>query len=132
MRNLLIINFLIFSSAAFSQCILNIEITGIRSSQGNIMLQLMDENEKIISQEMKPAGVKTCSFSIKDLKPGKYALRYYHDENSNMKMETNLFGKPLEGYGFSNNVIGKFGPPSFDKWLFEIREDKRLLLKITY
>jgi uncharacterized protein (DUF2141 family) len=50
----------------------------------------------------------------------------------NGKMETNLVGKPTEGYGFSNNVTGKFGPPPFEKWLFEINGDKKILLKPTY
>jgi uncharacterized protein (DUF2141 family) len=28
-------------------------------------------------------------------------------------METGLFGKPKQGYGFSNNPSSTFGPPSF-------------------
>jgi len=47
-------------------------------------------------------------------------------------METNLVGKPTEGYGFSNNVIGKFGPPQYEKWLFEINSDIKITLKPTY
>ena len=47
-------------------------------------------------------------------------------------METNLLVKPTEGYGFSNNVIGKFGPPPFEKWLFEVNENKKIVLKPTY
>ena len=47
-------------------------------------------------------------------------------------METNIFGKPTEGYGFSNNVTGKFGPPPFEKWLFEMKDDKTIILKPTY
>ena len=43
-----------------------------------------------------------------------------------------LFGKPTEGYGFSNNVIGTFGAPPFEKWLFEINGDKKIILKPTY
>jgi uncharacterized protein (DUF2141 family) len=50
----------------------------------------------------------------------------------NGKMDTNLVGKPTEGYGFSNNVIGKVGPPAFEKWLFEITGDKKIILKPTY
>jgi uncharacterized protein (DUF2141 family) len=48
-----------------------------------------------------------CLIPISNLNSGKYAVRYYHDENLNGKMETNLVGKPTEGYRFSNNVIGK-------------------------
>lgn len=117
---------------SFSQFKLDIEIQELRNNRGKIMLQLFDENEKLLTQEMGLIEGNKCTFSISDLKPGKYAVRYYHDENTNGKMETNLVGKPTEGYGFSNNVTGKFGPPPFAKWLFDITEDKRIILKPTY
>lgn len=124
--------FLMISGISFSQFKLNIEIVEIRNNSGNIMLQLFDENEKIIKEEMGNITDNKCLFTIEDLKPGKYAARYYHDENMNGKMETNLLGKPTEGYGFSNNVTGKFGPPPFEKWLFEIDSDEKIVLKPTY
>ncbi len=96
------------------------------------MLQLFDENKKVLTQQISPIKENKCSFCIPDLSPGKYAVRYYHDENMNGKMETNLVGKPTEGYGFSNNVIGKFGPPPFEKWIFEVSGDKKIVLKPTY
>jgi uncharacterized protein (DUF2141 family) len=116
----------------FCQYKLDIEIADIRNNTGNIMLQLFDGNENVLTQEMSPIQENKCSFPIKDLVPGKYAVRYYHDENLNEKMDTNLVGKPTEGYGFSNNVIGKFGPPPFEKWLFEIAGDMKIILKPTY
>jgi uncharacterized protein (DUF2141 family) len=75
---------------------------------------------------------KKCVFFLKNLNPGKYAIRYFHDENLNSLMEMNMLGKPTEGYGFSNNVTGKFGPPPFEKWLFDLNENKILLLKPVY
>jgi len=96
------------------------------------MLQLLDENHKIISQQMKTANDKDCTFIIKDLKPSRYAVQYFHDENQSMEMEKNNLGKPLEGYGFSNNVTAPFSMPPFEKWIFELKEDKKLQLKITY
>jgi uncharacterized protein (DUF2141 family) len=96
------------------------------------MLQLFDSTEKVLSEDKKQITDNICTFTIADLKPGKYAVRYYHDENMNGNMETNRLGKPTEGYGFSNNVTGKFGPPPFEKWLFEISGDKKIVLKPTY
>jgi uncharacterized protein (DUF2141 family) len=121
-----------FSNSSYSQYKLVIEISEIRNNKGNIMLQLFDEKEKILSQEQSTVKNNKCLISFTSLNPGKYAVRYYHDENMNGKMETNLVGKPTEGYGFSNNVIGKFGPPPFEKWLFEIDNDKKIVLKPTY
>jgi uncharacterized protein (DUF2141 family) len=121
-----------FSLNSFSQNKLEIEISDLRNNKGNVMLQLFDSSEKVLTQEMSPIKDNKSLFSIPDLNPGKYAVRYYHDENMNGKMETNLVGKPTEGYGFSNNVTGKFGPPPFDKWLFELSADKKIVLKPTY
>jgi len=120
------------SNFSYSQDKLEIEISEIRNNKGNIMLQLFDGNEKILTMEQCPVKDYKCSFTFTNLKQGKYAVRYYHDENLNGKMETNLVGKPTEGYGFSNNVIGKLGPPPFEKWLFEIIGDKKIVLKPTY
>jgi uncharacterized protein (DUF2141 family) len=123
---------LLMPDITFSQLRLDIEIVEIRNNTGKIMLQLFDENQNVLTQEMSPIQENKCSFSIKNLVPGRYAVRYYHDENLNEKMDTNLIGKPTEGYGFSNNVTGKFGPPPFEKWLFEITADKKITLKPTY
>jgi len=132
-RIIILFTFLIiFSNCSFAQITLRIEIEGLHNNTGNLMLQLFDENEKIITQEMGQIRDSISIFSIQNLKPGKYAVRYYQDENLNGEMETNLVVKPTEGYGFSNNVIGKFGPPPFEKWIFELKENKKLQLKITY
>ncbi|HNI91331.1 MAG TPA: DUF2141 domain-containing protein, partial [Leptospiraceae bacterium] len=42
------------------------------------------------------------------------AIGIMHDENNNLKMDTNLIGIPKEGYGVSNNVKSKLGPPKYE------------------
>jgi uncharacterized protein (DUF2141 family) len=123
---------IVLAGNASSQVTLRIEITGIRDNTGKVMLQLFDETEKVIAQEMSDIKEKGCVIIIRNLKVGRYAVRFYHDENENQVMETNLAGKPTEGYGFSNNVIGRFGPPPFEKWLFGLNEDKTIILKTVY
>ncbi len=129
---ILFILILALSSPSFSQYKLEMELSGLRNNNGNIMLQLFDSTQKVIKEEMSPVKDNKCLITIDNLNKGLYAVRYYHDENLNGKMETNLVGKPTEGYGFSNNVIGKFGPPPFEKWLFKIDGDKKIVLKPTY
>lgn len=111
---------------------LEIEIAGLRSNNGLIMLQLFDEKNKLISQVKGIIADKKSITMIKDLRPGKYAFRYYHDENLSELMETNRLGIPKEGYGFSNNAYGPFGPKPFTEWLFEINEDKKMAAKTKY
>jgi uncharacterized protein (DUF2141 family) len=133
MKKLLLTGFgiLIISCYAFSQLNLDIEITGIKNDEGKIMLQLFDGKEVTVNQAMGDIKDGKSTLSIKDLKPGKYAIRYFHDENGNGKLDTNTFGIPKEGYGFSNNAKGTFGPPSFEKWIFDLTENKKLSLKIN-
>jgi uncharacterized protein (DUF2141 family) len=116
----------------FSQADLTVEISDLKNNTGKIMFQLFDADEKIIDREIGIIENKKCVIIVKGLKPGKYAVRYYHDENQNMEMETNFVGKPLEGYGFSNNVTSKFGPPAFEKWLFDLKSDMKITLKPVY
>jgi uncharacterized protein (DUF2141 family) len=92
------------SKSSFSQFRLDIEILELRNNNGNIMFQLFDSDQKVLTQEKCTIKDNKSYVSVPNLHPGKYAVRYYHDENMNGKMETNLVGKPKEGYGFSNNV----------------------------
>jgi len=121
----------LISGYAFSQLNLDIEITGIKNDKGKIMLQLYDGKEATVDQAMSDIKEKKCLLSFKNLKPGKYAIRYFHDENGNGELDTNTFGIPKEGYGFSNNAKGSFGPPAFEKWIFDLNENKKLVLKIN-
>src|SRR5262249_5843185 len=56
-------------------------------------------------------GQATCVFSA--VPAGTYAVAVFHAEHNETQMETGLFGKPKQGYGFSNNPSSTFGPPSF-------------------
>jgi uncharacterized protein (DUF2141 family) len=134
MKKLILLCFSLFiiSNAAFSQFSLTVDIDSLRNNSGTLMLQLFDSSETVIAQQKGMITDNKSTMIFDSLKAGKYAVRYYHDENINGLMETNMVGKPIEGYGFSNNVTGKFGPPPFKKWLFEIYSDTKIVLKPTY
>ena len=119
-------------NSSFSQYTLRIEISDLRNNTGKIMLQVFDEKEKVISQQIGEIKDKSCSFNAGNLRAGKYAVRFYHDENLDQKMETNMAGKPTEGYGFSNNVTGRFAMPPFEKWIFSLNQDTTIVLKTVY
>jgi uncharacterized protein (DUF2141 family) len=73
-----------------------------------------------------------CVIVIENLKPGKYAFKFFHDENMNDKLDTSWMGIPKEGFGFSNNPSMTFGPPSFDKTIFELSESLLIKSKPKY
>ena len=63
---------------------------------------------------------KEMQVTFSDIKPGNYAVSVLHDENQNKDLDLNKLGIPKEGYGFSNNVMGVIGPPSFRKARFRV------------
>lgn len=111
---------------------LKIQIVGLISNNGKVLLQLFNNKNEIIAKETAIINNKRCSISIPNLKQGKYSIRYFHDENDNDKLDTNWFGIPIEGYGFSNNAVSMFGTPSIKDRLFNISNNKKILLKIKY
>ena len=51
---------------------------------------------------------------------GEYAVTLFVDLDGNKKLNKNFLGIPKEQYGFSNNVMGRMSPPTFDQAKFTI------------
>lgn len=66
------------------------------------------------------AGRDANTVIVEQLPAGEYAFVVFHDVNSNGKLDKNLFGMPAEAYAFSNNALGKMGPPSFEQARFTL------------
>ena len=64
------------------------------------------------------------------LKEGYYAVKVLIDTNNNGDIDLNFFGLPKEQFGFSNNVLGLFGAPKFDKASFKLDENKEIIIKL--
>jgi uncharacterized protein (DUF2141 family) len=126
--------FLIFfvPISSFAQFTLTVEITGLRNNNGNLLYELFDQNQKSLKVGTELITNNKCVILINNLKPGKYGFNYIHDENKNKKLDTKMLFIPKEGFGYSNNVDAKFGPPAFNKWIFEVKENLTLKCKVTY
>ena len=76
---------------------------------------------------------KEMQITFADIKPGNYAVSVLHDENQNKDLDQGKLGIPKEGYGFSNNVMGVMGPPSFRKARFRVPAGKSsITIKMKY
>ena len=64
------------------------------------------------------------------LKEGDYAVKVLIDTNNNGDIDLNFFGLPKEQFGFSNNVLGLFGAPKFDKASFGLNMDKKIIINL--
>ena len=111
---------------------LTIEINNLNSSKGRVLLDLQDENKNSVQTVFQEIKDKHCIITIENLSPGKYAFKYFHDENSNKELDTNWMGMPKEGFGFSNNAKGKFGPPKHEKTIFNFASDTTLTCTTIY
>ena len=139
---LIILNFL-FSNLIFSQeettkfyitelrgdISLEMEINNLESNKGPIYIRILDENENPVIVGTSPVINYSSEISFDSISPGKYAIQFFHDENENQKMDFNLIGIPKEKFGSSNDVNPILGPPKFEKMLFEIYQDKKIVMK---
>lgn len=100
---------------------LNIQVTNIQTIEGNINYALFnneadfDNKTNWVIADKKDITNDTMLIQIKNVPGGDYAISIYHDKNNNEELDKNLLGIPTEGFGFSNNVMGTFGPPSFEQ-----------------
>jgi uncharacterized protein (DUF2141 family) len=115
-----------------AQLSITIEIHELRNNNGQVHLELSDEYEEQITGVTKDISDNKCIIVIENIKPGKYAFKFIHDENMNDKLDTSWLGIPKEGFGFSNNPSMTFGPPSFDKTVFELNESIVINCKPKY
>jgi len=123
MRSLFLPLALVFGAAtaasAQSSGKLNVSVAGVRNDNGSVRCGLYSSAKgfREPGREMRGAvapiknGQATCVFN--GIPAGTYAIAVFHAEHNETQMETGLFGKPKQGYGFSNNPSSTFGPPGF-------------------
>ena len=100
---------------------LTVEVRGIRSGDGRLYVAVHAPQTRDtfpagegVAAFRQDAQVGALRFVVRDLPPGQYAVNAFHDENDNGELDTNLFGIPTEGYGFTNDPKTTFGPPDFE------------------
>ena len=135
LTSILTILMLFTTFIAYSQNSNNIEresgkfalsVIGLESNEGKVMIALFNSEESYseTGEKFKSNALeieeKKCEWVIENLPFGEYAIKLYHDENGNNKMDKNMLGIPSEDYGFSNNASGSFGPADYEdaKFIF--------------
>ncbi|HYD30204.1 MAG TPA: DUF2141 domain-containing protein [Azospirillaceae bacterium] len=115
---------------------IRVTVKGVRSAQGKVMAALYDSAEAYAGKNRRdgleltarPGDVQGVFIT---LPPGRYGIAVYHDENGNGKLDYNLFGVPLEGFGFSRDAVGDMAPPSFDATAFTVDGNAVLPVGLT-
>jgi len=103
---------------------LKVVILGFNNNEGDCWFAIDNSREVYESEDTVWIGKilsienKEVIVVIDSLKYGEYAVRVFHDENKNGKIDSNFLGIPTEDYGYSNDASGWFGPPSWEKAKF--------------
>ncbi|RZN76666.1 MULTISPECIES: DUF2141 domain-containing protein [unclassified Winogradskyella] len=109
---------------------ITVNISGLESNDGKILIGLYDEENKFLKDRFKDAigeiDQEKSTITFTDIPEGTYAISFIHDENDNGKMDTNFMGIPKEDYGCSNNAKGFMGPPKWKDAKFELKSDKTI------
>lgn len=115
-----------------AQSELKVVIANLESSKGAVIIDLLDKDEKTVEARTVKISDNKCTIIFKDLPNDQYAIRHIHDENENGELDTNFIGMPKEGFGYSNDPKGKFGPPDFEEWLFTVAGDTEIQITTRY
>ncbi len=108
-------------------------ICNIKSDEGFIMIALYDRDEDFSDNKAALAATRLkaqkgyVTAVFKNTSPGTYAIKFFHDQNNNEKLDMNLLGLPTEPYGFSQNAEGSFGLPDFKAASFVVGEGMTVL-----
>jgi uncharacterized protein (DUF2141 family) len=108
-----------------------VEIDNIRHTEGQILRLAVERKEEFLGQNTPfdyaiievHNGKLTHSFS---LPKGEYAVSVYHDLNGNDKLDKNIFGAPIEPYGFSRNYKPVMRAPKFDEVKISLNQDRKI------
>jgi uncharacterized protein (DUF2141 family) len=114
-------------SAGASAADLVVDVTNVRSSQGHVRLSVCDEahfgGEGCAYDGVAEARQGFTRVIVRGVPAGRWAVQAFHDENDNEEFDTNIFGLPQEGFGFSNNPPLR-GKPHYADSAIEVREPR--------
>ena len=117
---------------------LAVTIRGIESDAGKLMIAVVDseaafngDGPAVLSVLIAPQPGE-LTFNTDALPDGAYGIRVMHDENGNGDMDSNMVGMPTEAWGFSNNAMGNFGPPSWSDIRFDLSGDTAVAIDLNH
>jgi uncharacterized protein (DUF2141 family) len=101
---------------------LSVPVSTVRSGNGRVYVALYDGNNwlkpgRFVALRLVKARQGTVMATFNSVRPGRYSVAVFHDENNNGTVDRNLLGFPSEGFGFSRRSpmrIPSFGETSFD------------------
>ncbi|MBN2633639.1 MAG: DUF2141 domain-containing protein [Bacteroidales bacterium] len=138
--SLLFVLTILLSSATEAQEV-EVTITGLRSTDGQVVFGIFKDDETFQKEEaflsisFKKKEISEGSMKVSfSLDPGIWGITLLDDENMNSKMEYNFLGIPREGFGFSDYYTTGLTRPKFDnfRFLLEKGRKKKITIRVRY
>lgn len=108
------------------KCPLKIRVDGFRSRKGALGIALFrspngwpEDKAKSYFHNGFPITGQQTAVTL-EVPPGAYGVVVLDDENSNEKLDRNIFGIPKEGFGLANNPHVGLSAPAFDKAVVQV------------
>ena len=141
MKNLLFTCLLFLSFSVCGQNKIVVNVNNFENNKGSCIVCLYND-AKAFAGKGSPVKCSTVSINNKTAQANfetvaevAYAVSVIHDANNNKDLDKNKLGIPKEGFGFSNNVMGSMGPPTFERAQFDLASDQKDLdidIKMKY
>lgn len=115
------------SAAPAAAATLEVRFVGIETPKGEILMSMFDSaeahdgNGAPVRLGMAAVEGDTAVVRLAGLAPGDYAIKAFHDIDSDMTMASNPFGMPLEPFAFSNDAKAVGGPAKWEAARFTVR-----------
>jgi uncharacterized protein (DUF2141 family) len=132
-------------SALAEQSSITVNLSGVRSQKGNVVVCLWGKGSKDFPFCSSAAAYKTTTLkagnnlvaTFQNIPSGEYAVSAFHDENGDGKLNTNWMGMPKEGMAAFNvdknqNPQGRREKPSFDKVKFKLNSSTTVAVSFMY
>lgn len=111
-------------------------VKNVKEAKGRIAIALFNSEKDFTTKAMQGkttvAKAGEVQITFENITSGDYAISVMHDANENDELDSNAIGIPKEGFGFSNDAMGMFGPPSFEKAKFNLSGDNKVTITLKY
>lgn len=114
-----------------------IDLSGMQNTSGKVNVALYnssstfnDPNQAYRELFLNCTG-GSMTITLDSLVQGEYAFAIFHDENNNQQIDQNFLSIPTEGFAFSNNAMGTFGPPNWTQSKFSVPASSTVNQTIT-
>ena len=121
--------FFSFPGLAATRSVL-VVVDGFKETKGKLMIGIYDSDSTFMKTIYKGYSKEVLDTTLEfafELPEGEYAISVYHDVNENNTLDVDSYGMPTESYGFSYNVQGQWGPPSFNDCKFLVAADSTVI-----